>query len=108
MTNQGAEGVYYGEVFDNAPGTWTTTDMTSGQFASSTNQFGKVGYFRNLMLRKKSDGNWYWVNPANAVVVLGDDTNCYTQWLTEFTGDPTWRTTIFFGGPGGGGSCDPF
>lgn len=108
ITNQAAQAYWYGEVFDNTPGTWTTTDMTIGQFASSTNQFGKVGYFRNMLVRKKSDGNWYFTNTANMVASGGDDLNCYNHWLTDFTGDPNWRTTMFFGGPGGGGSCDPF
>lgn len=109
ITNSAPAIDWYGEIYDPAPGTWTSTDMGSAQYASSTSTWQQVGYFRNLLYQKAVDFVWYWPTTSFVSNPGNDDPDCYTRYL-NFNTDPAWRTSLWFGGPGrtSTNGCDPF
>jgi hypothetical protein len=86
---------WYGEVFDPTPGTWTTTGMGSGQFASSG--YGNAAWVSSPVLYADLSG--FWSTPPVDLTMVPDDPACYTR--TALAKGSNGLPLFFLGGPGG-------
>ena len=96
LINASAEEVlWYGEVYDPTPTSWTWTDMGSGLFASTG--WTNASNFRNPSYITPS-GVSYWADGAgNANPNAGA---CYTK-SNLYSGASPWDRYFYLGGPGG-------
>lgn len=101
--------LWYGEVFDNSEQGWTNTDMTSGLFPNATGaSWRKTGYFAKI--GKQVGTGQPWSDVPSLTFGGGDDSDCYRGTI-RMSPDPTWSSTLWFGGPGGNNTaatCDPY
>jgi hypothetical protein len=89
------EALWYGEVYDPTPTSWTWTDMGSGLFASAG--YGNASYFRNPSYVATS-GSSYW---ADGTANLSPNAAaCYTR-TTMLSGAAPFTRYFYLGGPGG-------
>lgn len=90
-----AEALWYGEVYDPTPTTWTWTDMGSGLFASTA--YGNAAYFRNPSYVAPS-GVTYWAEGLAGLLPYA--AACYTK-SGLFSAAAPWNRYFYVGGPGG-------
>lgn len=85
---------WYGEVYDSSAPSATSTDMGSGQLASTGWQH--AGYFRNLTYFWAPATYWWWDSGSVSVT----DAACYDANGPFYSADASWRNWFFYGGPG--------
>jgi hypothetical protein len=103
------EGRWYGEVWDQSEGVWTSADMGSGNKPSGTpsSDYGSVAYFRSIGAR--TTGGFLVVPAGSLSSSGGDDPDCYSGTVSSNSPYSWMGTTVWLGGPGKVGStCDPY
>ncbi len=85
---------WYGEIFDSSAPSPTSTDMGSGEFASSGWQH--AAYFRNLTFYWQPATYWWWDSGSVSVT----DAGCYDADGPYYSSDAAWHNWFFYGGPG--------
>jgi hypothetical protein len=107
IKNSGCLGQWYGEVFDPDQATthWTSATMGSGRLPNGSafsNNFGSVGYLRQpIFYTAINNSGGTFMTSLN--LTGGMDTHCYNVTLST-DGNSSYNPTLFFGGPGGGGT----
>jgi Neprosin/Neprosin activation peptide len=99
VMNHATEIDFGGEIIDNQNlNLHTSTDMGSGQFPSAW--FGKAAYQRLLKYNytTTTNPNTVWYTDVTDLTPTRSDSACYD--IAYYTGDPSWRTYFFLGGPG--------
>jgi len=101
LRSQAATVAFQGEVIDETAFLATSTDMGSGQFASTG--WGNAAYMRQLQYLSAANG----VSPVrySPGSTLVSNANCYSH-LAQYTStDPNFLSSFFFGGPGYNSNC---
>lgn len=99
VANHAASFRFGGEIIDNENGGHhTTTDMGSGSFPSGG--FGTAAYLRNLRYYSSvnASGTVLWSDANTLTRYSVTDALCYDASYT--TGDASWGSYLFLGGPG--------
>lgn len=89
--------LWYGEIY-NSPEYVTTTDMGSGHFPEDG--FGKAAYIRGIYVIDTGD-NAYQYSPNTGNVI--SDANRYRLQSHWVSGEGSWGSYMYLGGPGAGG-----
>lgn len=101
INTSACESLWYGEVYDPTPTSWTWTDMGSGMFASTA--YGNASYFRNPSYIATS-GIAYWADGAANLSPMASA--CYTR-TSLLSGAAPFTRYFYLGGPGGDApGCD--
>jgi len=100
MHYQGCKSLWYGEVYDPTPTSWTFTDMGSGYWPLYGNKW--AAHVRNPYYGYGSSTYW----PDGASKMVPQDSLCYSNTAMTWGASP-WDRYFFLGGPGGDAfGCD--
>lgn len=96
LNGQACRAAWYGETYNDTPGTAIKTEMGSGHF-------GEAGLYRAAHIRNPIyyDLTWFSVEPKEGFWMTPDQPLCYNRTNLAYFGAPWNSSYIFLGGPGG-------